>query len=170
MLAQSQIPSSRSRNASECSLSISSSVIGRSGSGNSTMLPVMLAAPLDSRRMGREERLVVDNHAFDSLRLDEEIGKITPAKFCAFPCNGGNIRRGRKQLFHNRLAPRIDERKSVFVSGRRKRTAISQSTFLSRFELATPIQAGPPITRCLTDPVPNLIRLPPTSPSFPEFR
>src|SRR5258707_13150956 len=115
MLAQSQIPSSRSRNASECSLSISSSVIGRSGSGNSTMLPVMLAAPLDSRRMGREERLVVDNHAFDSLRLDEEIGKITPAKFCAFPCNGGNIRRGRKKLPYQCCAPPFDVRPAVAV-------------------------------------------------------
>src|ERR1700687_4723318 len=111
--------------------------------------------------MGGEERLVVDNHACDALRLDGEMAKIAPAKFCAFPCNGGNIRRGRKQLFHNRLAPRIDERKSVFVSGRRKRTAISQSAFLSTFELAMPIQARTPITCCPTGPVPILIaRLP----------
>src|SRR6202165_3407818 len=107
--------------------------------------------------MRGEKRLVVGNHAFDSLTLDGEMAKIPPAKFCAFPCNGGDIRRRRKQLFHNRLAPRIDKRKSVFVSGWRKRTAISQSPFLSTFELAMPIQARSPITRCLTGPVPSLI-------------
>jgi hypothetical protein len=89
------------------------------------------------------------------------MAETPPDKFCAFPCNGGDIRRGRKQLFHNRLAPRIGKRKSVFVSGRRKRTAISQSPFLSKFEIAMPIQARTPITRCMTGPVPSLIaRLP----------
>jgi hypothetical protein len=83
--------------------------------------------------------------------------KAPPAKFCAFPCNGGDIRRGRKQLFHNRLAPRIDERRSVFVGGRRKRTAISQSKFLSTLELPMPTQARSPITRCATGHVPILI-------------
>jgi hypothetical protein len=61
------------------------------------------------------------NRAFDPIRLNGEMAETPPDKFCAFPCNGGDIRRGRKQLFHNRLAPRIGKRKSVFVSGRRNR-------------------------------------------------
>src|SRR5258708_16950964 len=85
------------------------------------------------------------------------MAKTTPVEFCAFPCNGGNIRRGRKQLFHNRLAPRIDERKSVFVGDRRKRTAIGQSPSLSAYELAMPTQARMPIIRCVTGPVPSLV-------------
>src|SRR6478735_5532907 len=107
--------------------------------------------------MGGKKSNIVGNGAFNSLRLDGEIGKIAPAKFCAFPRNGGDIRRGRKQLFHNRLAPRIDKRKSGFVSGRRKRTAISQSPSLSKLELEMPIHARVPITRCMTGPVPGLI-------------
>jgi hypothetical protein len=108
-----------------------------------------------------EERDVVGDRAFDPIRLNGETVETPPAKFCAFPCNGGDIRRGRKQLFRNRLAPGIDKGKSVFVSGQRKRTAISQSPVLSKFELATPIQARTPITRCMTGPVPSLIaRLP----------
>src|SRR6266403_5374101 len=104
---------------------------------------------------------VVGDCAFDSLRLDGEIGKTPPAKLCAFPCNGGNIRRGRQQLFRNRLAARIDQRKSVFFSGGRERTAISHSPVLSTFERTMPIQACLPIPRYAPGPVPSLItRLP----------
>jgi hypothetical protein len=74
------------------------------------------------------ERPIVGYCALDPVRLDGKTAKIPPAEFCALPCNGGNIRRERKQLFHNRLAPRIDKQKSVFVSGRRKGAAISQSS------------------------------------------
>ena len=48
-------------------------------------------------RVRVQERDVVGDRAFDPVMLDGEIAKIPPAKFCAFPCNGGDIRCGREQ-------------------------------------------------------------------------
>jgi hypothetical protein len=69
---------------------------------------LMISLFPDTRRVRVEERDVVGDCPFDPARLDGEMVKIAPAESCAFPCNGGDIRRGRKQLFHNRLAPALD--------------------------------------------------------------
>src|SRR4051812_37393540 len=66
--------------------------------------------PSDARR----EFDVSGDRPFKAFRFDRKMAEILSGELRTLPSDGGNIGRWREQLFHDRLAPSVDELPQLF--------------------------------------------------------